>query len=198
MTCLLQVALHARIEEEQGHFDLNDVADGVCKKLIYRHPHVFGDVSSVGHRRGPNQLGGTQAQGEAPGDHTRRPRAVARSLPALWRAEKVQKKAKKAGFDWPERPGALDKLSEELTEVQGRRGRGQRDVEEEIGDLLFSVVNVARHCHVDPEMALHRACEKFIARFGRVEDQVLQDGKAMEDMESCRAGQAVGCNQASK
>ena len=75
----------------------------------------------------------------------------------------------------------MDKLQEELNEVQAAAA-GQGDVEEEIGDLLFSVVNVARHCHVDPEMALHRACEKFIARFGRVEEQVLQDGKAMEDM----------------
>ena len=108
-------------------------------------------------------------------------RAVAKSLPALWRAEKVQKKAKKAGFDWPDAAGAVDKLQEELNEVQAAAA-GQGDVEEEIGDLLFSVVNVARHCHVDPEMALHRACEKFIARFGRVEEQVLQDGKAMEDM----------------
>lgn len=178
---LMQVVFHACIEEEAGRFDLNDVADGVCKKLIYRHPHVFGQVQVSGSEQVLENWEELKRKEKRQETYTDTLRAVAKSLPALWRAEKVQKKAKKAGFDWPDAAGAVDKLQEELNEVQAAAA-GQGDVEEEIGDLLFSVVNVARHCHVDPEMALHRACEKFIARFGRVEEQVLQDGKAMEDM----------------
>ena len=107
--------------------------------------------------------------------------AVAKSLPGLWRAEKVQKKAAKAGFDWPDVTGAMDKLREETDELAAAIKAGS-GVEEEFGDLLFSAVNVARFLHVDPEEALAAACEKFIARFRVVEQSILADGKEMEGM----------------
>ena len=177
---LLQVALHTRIEEEQGNFNLNDVADGVCKKLIYRHPHVFGDVSVSGTGEVLTNWDALKRKEKHQATHTDALNSVARSLPALWRAEKVQKKAKKAGFDWPDVSGALDKLSEELTEFKAAVAENS-NVEEELGDLLFSAVNAARFVKVDPETALQKATEKFIARFRRVEE--LAAGRPMEDMD---------------
>ncbi len=177
---LLQVALHTRIEEEQGNFNLNDVADGVCKKLIYRHPHVFGNVSVSGTGEVLTNWDALKRKEKHQATHTDALNSVARSLPALWRAEKVQKKAKKAGFDWPDVSGALDKLSEELTEFKAAVAENS-NVEEELGDLLFSAVNAARFVKVDPETALQKATEKFIARFRRVEE--LAGDRPMEDMD---------------
>lgn len=177
---LLQVALHTRIEEEQGNFNLNDVADGVCKKLIYRHPHVFGDVSVSGTGEVLTNWDALKRKEKHQATHTDALNSVARSLPAFWRAEKVQKKAKKAGFDWPDVSGALDKLSEELTEFKAAVAENT-NVEEELGDLLFSAVNAARFVKVDPETALQKATEKFIARFRRVEE--LAGDRPMEDMD---------------
>ena len=177
---LLQVALHTRMEEEQGNFNLNDVADGVCKKLIYRHPHVFGDVSVSGTGEVLTNWDALKRKEKHQATHTDALNSVARSLPALWRAEKVQKKAKKAGFDWPDVSGALDKLSEELTEFKAAVAENS-NVEEELGDLLFSAVNAARFVKVDPETALQKATEKFIARFRRVEE--LAGDLPMEDMD---------------
>ncbi len=176
---LLQVALHTRIEEEQGTFNLDDVADGVCKKLIYRHPHVFGDVSVSGTGEVLTNWEALKRKEKHQATHTDALNSVARSLPALWRAEKVQKKAKKAGFDWPDVSGAVDKLSEELTEFKAAVAENS-NVEEELGDLLFSAVNAARFVKVDPEAALQKATEKFIARFRRVEE--LAGDRPMEDM----------------
>lgn len=177
---LLQVVLHTRMEEEQGNFNLNDVADGVCKKLIYRHPHVFGDVSVSGTGEVLTNWDALKRKEKHQATHTDALNSVARSLPALWRAEKVQKKAKKAGFDWPDVSGALDKLSEELTEFKAAVAENS-NVEEELGDLLFSAVNAARFVKVDPETALQKATEKFIARFRRVEE--LAGDRPMEDMD---------------
>lgn len=177
---LLQVALHTRMEEEQGNFNLNDVADGVCKKLIYRHPHVFGNVSVSGTGEVLTNWDALKRKEKHQATHTDALNSVARSLPALWRAEKVQKKAKKAGFDWPDVSGALDKLSEELTEFKAAVAENS-NVEEELGDLLFSAVNAARFVKVDPETALQKATEKFIARFRRVE--ALAGDRPMEDMD---------------
>ena len=178
---LLQVVFHASIEEDAGHFDLNDVADGISRKLIYRHPHVFGDVSVnstdeiLSNWEDLKKLEKGQASQADAVD------AVARSLPALWRAEKVQKKAAKVGFDWPDVNGALHKMGEELEEVRSAIN-GNGDVAEELGDLLFAVVNAARFLNVDPEMALHAASDKFAARFRKVEETVVNSGRAMENV----------------
>lgn len=178
---LLQVVFHTSIEEEEGRFNLDDVANGVCQKLIFRHPHVFGDVtvSSTGEILANWEELKKKEKGQA--TQADAVDAVARSLPALWRAEKVQKKAAKVGFDWDSVDGAVDKLSEELDEVkQAINGHG--DPAEELGDLLFAAVNVARFLKVDPEDALQAACDKFAARFRRVEEAVTAQGKQMGDM----------------
>ena len=178
---LLQIVLHARMEEEAGRFDLDGVADGICKKLIYRHPHVFGDVKVSGTGEVLSNWEDLKRREKGQATNTDAPSAVARSLPALWRAEKVQKKAKKAGFDWPDVSGALDKLSEELEELRTAVAEGS-NIEEELGDLLFSAVNVSRFVKVDTEEALTRATDKFIDRFRRVEAQAEAEGRSMEEM----------------
>ena len=179
---LLQVVFHADIERDAGRFDLDDVADGICKKLIYRHPHVFGDVQVSGTGEVLSNWEELKRREKGQATNTDALEAVARSLPALWRAEKVQKKAAKAGFDWPEVSGALDKLSEELAELRAAVAAGT-NVEEELGDLLFSAVNVARFVKADPEEALSSACDKFIRRFRLVEQAAARSGQAMEDMD---------------
>lgn len=178
---LLQVMLHARMEQEAGRFDLDDVADGICKKLIFRHPHVFGDVEVSGTSEVLTNWEELKRKEKGQATNTDALDAVARSLPALWRAEKVQKKAKKAGFDWPDVSDALDKLSEELSELKGAVADGT-NVEEELGDLLFSAVNAARFLDIDPEVALGKATDKFIDRFRKVEAQAAALGQPMEGM----------------
>ena len=178
---LPQVVMHARMEQEAGRFDLDGVADGICKKLIYRHPHVFGDVAVSGTGEVLSNWEALKRKEKGQATNTDALEAVARALPALWRAEKVQKKARKAGFDWPDVSGALDKLSEELEELKTAAAEGT-NVAEELGDLLFSAVNAARFLKVDPEDALNGATDKFIGRFRKVEAQAAAQGKAMEDM----------------
>ena len=178
---LLQVVMHARMEQEAGRFDLDGVADGICKKLIYRHPHVFGDVAVSGTGEVLSNWEALKRKEKGQATNTDALEAVARALPALWRAEKVQKKARKAGFDWPDVSGALDKVGEELDELRQAVDQ-ESNIEEELGDLLFSAVNAARFLKVDPEDALNGATDKFIGRFRKVEAQAAAQGKAMEDM----------------
>lgn len=178
---LLQVVLHAQMEAEAGSFNLDGVADGICKKLIFRHPHVFGDVTVSGSGEVLSNWEDLKREEKGQATHTDALSAVARSLPALWRAEKVQKKAKKAGFDWPDVSGALDKLSEEIAELKTAVAEGT-NVEEELGDLLFSTVNAARFLKADPEEALTKATDKFISRFAVVESLALEQGEELENM----------------
>ena len=178
---LLQVVFHADIERQAGRFDLEAVADGICKKLIFRHPHVFGDVSVHDSEEVLVNWDQLKRQEKSQETYTDTLTAVAKSLPALWRAEKVQKKAKKAGFDWSDASGAVDKLSEELAELRQAMEQGT-NIQEELGDLLFSVVNVSRFLKADPEEALNAATEKFISRFAKVEEMALAQGKDMAQM----------------
>ena len=178
---LLQVVFHARMEQEAGRFDLDAVADGICKKLIYRHPHVFGDVAVSGSGevlQNWEELKRKEKHQETAADSVD---SVARSLPGLWRAEKIQKKARKAGFDWPDVSGALDKLSEEVEELRTAVAEGS-NIQEELGDLLFAAVNVSRFVQVDPEDALSGACDKFARRFRQVEQSAAERGQALEHM----------------
>ena len=178
---LLQVALHTRMEEEQGAFTFGDVCTGICKKLIYRHPHVFGNVAVSGSDEvlvNWEELKRKEKHQESAADSVD---AVARSLPGLWRAEKVQKKAAKAGFDWPDIQGALEKLREEHQELEEAIQSGT-NVSEELGDLLFAAVNVSRFVKVDPEEALTAATDKFISRFRKVEAIAAQEGRDMAQM----------------
>lgn len=178
---LLQVVLHSAMEQELGHFDLNDVADGICKKLIYRHPHVFGDVTVTGTGQvlaNWDKLKKKEKHQDTAADSVD---AVARSLPGLWRAEKIQKKAAKVGFDWDSVDGAMDKLREETEELQTAIREGS-NVSEELGDLLFAAVNVARFVKVDPETAMTAACDKFARRFRAVEEAARAQGKDLSSM----------------
>ena len=176
---LLQVLFHTQIEEEAGRFTINEVADGVSKKLIFRHPHVFGDRAVAGTGEVLSNWEELKREEKGQATHSDAVASVARSLPALWRAEKIQQKAKKAGFDWPDVSGAMDKLKEELGELQGAvNGRG--NPVEELGDLLFAAVNVSRFLPCDPEEALGAACDKFTRRFALVEEGAKQQGSAME------------------
>ena len=173
---LLQVVFHARMAQEAGQFDFSDVVDGVTQKLVFRHPHVFGGQSaedSAGALSTWDAQKRVEKDQRTTGDAMD---AVARSLPALMRAEKVQSKAAKAGFDWPGVGPALDKLTEELEELKTAVQEGT-NVEEELGDLLFAAAKVGRFLEVDSELALHAACEKFIRRFRRVETLAQGDLK---------------------
>lgn len=178
---LLQVVFHTEMEKEKGVFDIGDVADGICKKLIYRHPHIFGTVevgSSEEILRNWDELKRKEKHQET---DTSALESVAKSLPGLIRAEKLQKKAAKVGFDWENAQGALEKVEEELDEVK-QAVAGDGDPEEELGDLLFAAVNVARHLKVDPERAMEKTCNKFVRRFAEMERQARQENKALSDL----------------
>ncbi len=178
---LLQVLFHARMEEEEGNFNLDSVADGICKKLIFRHPHVFAKVNVSGTEEVLSNWEDLKRQEKGQSTHGDALEAVAKNLPALWRAEKVQKKAKKSGFDWPDVSGALDKLSEEVDELKVAVAEGS-NIDEELGDVLFSAVNVARFVHADPEESLNGATVKFIKRFQAIEKAATAQGRQLEDM----------------
>lgn len=178
---LTQVVFHAGIEEDAGRFDLDQVADAVCKKLIYRHPHVFGDTEVKDSENvlvNWDQLKRRERRQETTASVMD---SVSKSLPSTWRAEKIQSKAKKVGFDWADTSGAMDKLSEEIAELQEALKTGV-GVLEELGDVLFSTVNVARLAGVDPEDALHSSCEKFVSRFRYMEEESMRRGQRLEDM----------------
>jgi len=180
---LMQVLFHARIEEEKGGFNLDDVADASVKKLIYRHPHVFGDVTVEGSGDVIKNWDELKKKEKSQTTVTKTMTDVAETLPSPWRAEKIQKKAAKAGFDWPDADGALDKLHEETSELETAIGEGNAaHIEEELGDLLFTVVNIARFTKTDPETALHKSCEKFIRRFNYVEQEAERSGGRLSDM----------------
>ena len=178
---LMQVIFHSDIEADAGRFDLNDVADMSVRKLLTRHPHVFGKVKVSGSDdviQNWEVIKRAEKKQETVADSLD---AVARSLPGLWRAEKLQKKAARVGFDWPDIGGAMDKLDEELGELKEALKTGI-GVAGELGDLLFSAVNVARLLGIDPEDALNGTSEKFITRFRRLEEAATSQGKCLEQM----------------
>ena len=173
---LMQVLFHTDIEREAGHFDIDDVADAACKKLVYRHPHVF-------RRDEPDAPDwDTMKQRERAQTTTAEAMdSVARSLPALWRCDKIQAKAAKTGFEWPDVHAALDKVDEETRELRAAVASGDTEaIGDELGDLLFAAVKVARFAGIDPEQAAHAACEKFIRRFAAMETAAANDGTALE------------------
>ena len=173
---LMQVLFHTDIEREAGHFDIDDVADAACKKLVYRHPHVF-------RRDEPDAPDwDTMKQRERAQTTTAEAMdSVARSLPALWRCDKIQSKAAKTGFEWPDVHAALDKVDEETRELRAAVVSGDTEaIGDELGDLLFAAVKVARFAGIDPEQAAHAACEKFIRRFSAMETAAANDGTALE------------------
>ncbi|EPX85790.1 MazG family protein [Rubellimicrobium thermophilum DSM 16684] len=169
---LLQAVYHARLAEEAGLFDFAAVARSVADKMIARHPHVFGDV---GIRTAEQQTAAWEAR-KAEERQGRTLDGVALALPALQRAAKLQARAARVGFDWPDAGAVLAKIAEEAREVAEAEGPEAR--EEEIGDLLFAMANLARHLGVEPETALRRACAKFERRFAAVEDELARRGRS--------------------
>jgi len=175
---LLQVVFHADMAEDEKAFDIGDVCDGVCKKLILRHPHIFGDVTAETSEQVLENWEAIKRVEKGQKTYSDSINQVAKSLPALMYAEKVQKKARKAGFDWPDVKGAMDKIDEEKAELL-KAMEGQGDTFEELGDLLFAVVNVARFLDIDPEEALERASAKFVKRFCAMESLAGRDLREM-------------------
>ena len=167
---LMQVVFHTQIETEKGNFNIDDVADEICKKMIVRHPHVFGDVTAdtvddvlINWDIIKRDTKGQKTTSEAID-------SIPRELPALMRAGKVQKKAAKAGFDWTEVSGALDRLEDEVRELKEAIKDGkQEEISDELGDVLFSAVNVSRFVDVEAEQALTDSTDKFVGRFKKVE-----------------------------
>ena len=179
---LLQVVFHTQIEEEAGAFSFDDVVDEICKKLIVRHPHVFGDANVSNVSDVLDQW--TRIKQETKGQKTASETlcAVPKQLPALMRSQKVQNRAKKAGFDYPDVSMALDNLKSEVTELQSAlQAQDENNIEEELGDVLFSAVNVARLCGKDAEEMLTGSCNKFIERFQRVERLSNEEQISLKD-----------------
>ena len=178
---LLQVALHAEMERENNVFDMDDVCDGICKKLIIRHPHVFGDKTADSEQQALQNWDAVKMQTKQQKTQTEAMQSVSRALPSLMRSEKIQSKSSKVGFDWDSVYGALDKLYEEYSELKVAINHGgEPQQREEIGDLLFSVVNVSRFLNIDCEQALYEACDKYINRFSLVEQLAQERGIDMK------------------
>ena len=163
---LLQVLFHADIETGRGRMTIDDIADAECRKLIFRHPFLFGGEAESWDELKQKEKG-QKTTGEA--------------MAATWRAEKIQKKAAKTGFRWESADEALDKLAEETGELR-EAVRDHTNIDEELGDVLFAAVRVASTLERDPEQALHAACEKFIRRFTAMEQTALAEGRPLETL----------------
>ncbi|HPP73897.1 MAG TPA: nucleoside triphosphate pyrophosphohydrolase [Armatimonadota bacterium] len=180
---LLQVLLHAQIAAENGEYDIADVCERIRKKLIRRHPHVFGEVEVSGvddvlhnweeiKSREPGREQITSAIGGVP-----------QSLPALMRAAEISKRAARTGFEWPNMEGVIDKLHEETGELgQAIESSDREKVKSEIGDLLFTIVNISRWAKVDPEEALREMLDRFQTRFSAIEEHAQSTGKSISDL----------------
>lgn len=180
---LLQAVFHAQIAEDRKLFDFDDVANGISDKMVARHPHVFGDESrdksAEQQTRDWEAVKATERAAKAQNGVLD---GVAVGLPALLRAVKLQKRAARVGFDWPDAGHVLDKITEEAAELREASAHLSADkTEEEFGDLLFVMANLARHMKVDPEQALRRANAKFTHRFQRIEAILAERGKRPED-----------------
>ncbi|WP_308516888.1 nucleoside triphosphate pyrophosphohydrolase [Sphingomonas flavescens] len=161
----LQVVFHARMAEEAGLFTLDDVLDNITSKMERRHPHIFGDAEHGGHHLWEQ----IKAEERAGNDDQSALAGVALALPALERAAKLQRRAARVGFDWPDADGPRGKITEELAELDAETDRDRQH--EELGDLLFAVVNLARHLKIEPEAALRDANRKFEQRFRAIEQE---------------------------
>ncbi|MBR5684499.1 MAG: nucleoside triphosphate pyrophosphohydrolase [Ruminococcus sp.] len=180
---LLQVVFHCRIEEETSTFTFDDVCDEVCKKLIIRHPHVFGDVTANTTDQVLKNWDAIKMETKGQERYTDTLTSVAKSLPALMRAQKVGKRAMRAGMDFRCAEDAVACIGNEKAELDAAIANGDKaNIEEEIGDLLFSCVNAARHLGVDAELALKSATEKFIKRFSVTEDLTSAEKIDMKEL----------------
>ncbi|WP_123054823.1 nucleoside triphosphate pyrophosphohydrolase [Clostridium sp. JN-1] len=180
---LFQIIFHAQIGSEEGFFNINDVLKVVCMKMINRHPHVFGSISVNTSDQVVDNWDKIKRKEQGLKSYTDELKHVPKNLPALMRAEKVQKKAAKVGFDWDKVEDALDKVIEEYYEVKDAyKGEKRAKILEEIGDLIFASVNVARFLDIDPEFALNYTIEKFINRFAYIETSARSRNIDMKNM----------------
>ncbi|MCR4443049.1 MAG: nucleoside triphosphate pyrophosphohydrolase [Peptococcaceae bacterium] len=185
---LLQVVFHAALAGKRGDFSSNDVIAAVCEKLIRRHPHVFGGVKvrdSEEVLRNWEQIKAGERGEQAPGTKKAKTGIMSglnAASPALLLAEEVQKKARRVGFDWPDARGAWDKLFEEIDELK-KADKDMIEIEDELGDVLFAVVNIARFLNVSPEIALMKTVKKFVRRFNYIEDYLAENGLDWKQMD---------------
>ncbi len=179
---LLQVALHSEMERENGTFDFDDVANDICQKLVIRHPHVFGELTASNEKEALQNWDEVKLKTKGMKKQSDSMIKVSREFPALMRAQKIQQKAAKAGFDWNDKNGAIEKLFEEINELQEALSKGNKfEIEDEFGDVLFSCVNIARFIDVDSEEALTGATDKFMNRFIEVEKLAQEQGIDMKN-----------------
>lgn len=180
---LLQVIFHSQIGKEEGFFEIKDVIQSICDKMINRHPHVFSDLEINNSNEVLENWDKIKSIEQGNKTYTDSIRHIAKTLPALMRADKVQKKAAKVGFDWDNIEDAMKKIIEEYKEIEDvYKSKNKVKILEEIGDLLFSVVNVARFLDIDPENALNYSIDKFINRFQYIEDEAISMGRNLDNM----------------
>lgn len=178
---LLHVVFYAKIGEEKAAFDIKDVCDSLCRKLIFRHPHVFGDVSADTAQKVEENW--EQIKLREKGGNKTVLEGVPSSLPSVVKAHRIQDKARNAGFDWEQREQVWDKVHEEFCELKAEIDRMDADrMEAEFGDLFFSLINAARLYKINPDNALERTNQKFIRRFNYVEARALKEGHKLKDM----------------
>ncbi|MFQ6043109.1 MAG: nucleoside triphosphate pyrophosphohydrolase [Candidatus Poribacteria bacterium] len=179
---LMQVLLHAQIAQDENKFNINDVIQTVTEKLIRRHPHVFGDVQVENSDQVLSNWEAIKGSEETFQDRKSMMDGIPIQLPSLVRAQKIQSKASRVGFDWKRGEDVLPKIQEEFEELKDSMGSSEQvDIEMEIGDLLFSIANLSRFLNVDPENALRKANVKFIQRFKMMEAEIKRKGKRFED-----------------
>lgn len=173
--------MHSEMESEEGRFTIADVVNDVCQKLVIRHPHVFGNLSADNTSEALSNWDAVKMQTKSQKTQTEAMLSVSRALPSLMRSAKIQGKAAKVGFDWDSVDGAIDKLYEECDELKAAILSGNKDNQrEELGDVLFSAVNVSRFLGIDSEHALYDACDKFTDRFSKVESLAAARGIDMK------------------
>ena len=176
---LLHIVFYARIGKEQNQFELTEVINDICNKLIHRHPHIYGDVRV----QDEEEVKQNWEKLKLKEGKTSILSGVPRSLPSVVKALRLQEKAKQVGFEWDTREQVWDKVTEEMDELQTAVQHNSKDeMENELGDLFFSLVNYARFLDVDPETALERTNKKFIARFTKMEQQAMSEGKPLAEM----------------
>ena len=180
---LMQVVFHAVMAEEEEKFNFSDVVDGVCKKLVYRHPHVFGDVVAETSEKVLDNWDKLKRVEKSQETYTDTLKSVPAAFPALLRAQKVQKRASKAGYDFTDVSEAFSKIGEETCELENELSKGDKTaLTDEIGDLLFSIVNVGRILGIDCEEALSRSTVKFTDRFEKAENYIIADGYDIKEL----------------
>ncbi len=178
---LLHVVFYAKIGDEKGAFDMRDVCDALCRKLVYRHPHVFGDASAETAQKVEQSW--EQLKLKEKGGNKTVLEGVPGSLPSVVKAHRIQDKARNVGFDWEERHQVWDKVQEEFDELKTEIDRMDADrTEAEFGDLFFSLINAARLYKINPDNALERTNQKFIRRFNYLEEKTIREGRSLKEM----------------